>query len=562
MSSRRLRDVIASEEGKFWKVLSRNTVLSQNLINLDRRLLANYYKAQGFYDIKIKSNFAEINQEGIVNLTYSIDEGKRYIMNKISTNVAQTIDKKIFLPLNDIYNKYIGEYYSPFKIKKLLDEIDVIIDDNNLQFVEHNVQEIIDSEDNINVIFNIYEGEKVLVERINVIGNNVTDENVIRGELLLDEGDPYSKLSLDKSISELKDRRIFKTVKYDLKSGSKNNLKVIDILVEEQPTGEISAGAGVGTNGGTFAFNIKENNWAGTGKTLGFDIEIDQESLAGTFSYVDPNYNFLGNSLAYSLSSESNDKPDQGYENSIVSAGIRTSFEQFKDVRASLGLNASYDDLRTQGNASDALKKQDGTFNDLTATYGFSFDKRDRAFMPTSGSIINFSQSLPVYSDKPAISNLFKSSFYKTLSENLVGASKFYLSSINGLSDEDVRLSSRKGLSTKRLRGFKKGKIGPIDGNDHVGGNYAASLNLESNLPNLLPDSSNVDVSLFLDFGNVWGVDYDDTIDESNKIRSSTGLVAGWMSIKPLSLFFKTFQKLVQMKQSHLILTKGQLFKL
>ena len=107
------------------------------------------------------------------------------------------------------------------------------------------------------------------------------------------------------------------------------------------------------------------------------------------------------------------------------------------------------------------------------------------------------------------------------------------------MSDEDVRLSSRKGLSTKRLRGFKKGKIGPIDGNDHVGGNYAASLNLESNLPNLLPDSSNVDVSLFLDFGNVWGVDYDDTIDESNKIRSSTGVVAGWMSpLGPLSFVF------------------------
>ena len=195
--------------------------------------------------------------------------------------------------------------------------------------------------------------------------------------------------------------------------------------------------------------------------------------------------------------------------------------------------------MRTQDNASNALKKQSGTFNDLTASYGFSFDKRDRAFMPTSGSIINFNQSLPLYSDKPALSNIFTSSFYKTLNENVVGASKIYVSSINGLSNEDVRLSSRKGLSSKRLRGFKKGKIGPKDGKDHIGGNYAAALNLESNLPNLLPDSSNVDIGLFLDFGNVWGVDYDKSIDESSKIRSSTGLIAGWMSpLGPMSFVF------------------------
>ena len=174
---------------------SRNTSISENLINLDRRLLTNYYKAQGFYDIKIKSNFAEINKEGKVNLTYSIEEGKRYTINKISTNVDKTIDKKIFFPLNKIYKEYIGEYYSPFKIKKLLDEVDILIEDNNLQFIEHNVQEIIDNGENINLVFNIFEGEKVLVERINIIGKSVTDESVIRGELLLDEGDPYNKLN-------------------------------------------------------------------------------------------------------------------------------------------------------------------------------------------------------------------------------------------------------------------------------------------------------------------------------------------------------------------------------
>ena len=536
--SNRLRDVIASEEDKFWKVITKNTNLSENLIKLDVRLLSNYYKSLGFYDVKINSNLAEINMKGSADLIYSIDEGKRYTIKKISTNVDPVFDKNIFFPLNEVFQKYAGDYYSPFKIKKLLEELDELIDNNNLQFVEHNVQEVIEG-DTINIVLNVFEGEKTLVERINIIGNTVTNEDVIRGELIIDEGDPLTKLSLEKSISEIKARSIFKDVKYNVKDGNEKNLKIINIEVEEKPTGEISAGAGVGTNGGTFQVGIRENNWLGEGKSVSFDVEVDAESLSGTLAFLNPNYDFLGNSLNYSISSEQNDKPDQGYENSVIEGTIGTSFEQYKDVRVSLGLNASYDDLRTDDSASASLKKQSGNYNELAGQYGFTFDKRNRAFMPTSGSIISFGQDLPIYADKASISNFFTASAYKSLSENIVGASKFYLTTIDGLGSDEVRLSKRKGLSTRRLRGFEKNKVGPVDGNDHVGGNYAAALNLETNLPNLLPEATYTDISLFLDFGNVWGVDYDSNIDESNKIRSSTGVVASWMSpIGPLTFTF------------------------
>ena len=103
--------------------------------------------------------------------------------------------------MNKIYEKYIGEYYSPFKVKKILDDLDRLIDINNLQFVEHNVKEEIEGS-SINITLNVYEGEKTTVERINILGNSITDENVIRSELILDEGDPFSKLNLEKSISQ------------------------------------------------------------------------------------------------------------------------------------------------------------------------------------------------------------------------------------------------------------------------------------------------------------------------------------------------------------------------
>ena len=535
ISNRKLRDITASEEHKFWRVLTKNTNFSNSILDLDTRLITNFYKSSGFYDAKVTSKLAKIEDTGYINLTYIIDEGQRYRIKKISTNVDKVFDKDLFFSLNKEYEKYIGEYYSPFKIKKLLDNIDEIIDKNNLQFVEHNVQEEI-SDGNINVIFNIFEGEKKLVERINILGNYVTNEDVIRGELIIDEGDPYSKLNLDKSISKIKARNIFKSVKFDVSEGTNNDLKKIDISVEERATGEISAGAGIGTTGGSFAVGIKENNWLGSGKAISFDLEVDSESFTGSLNYVDPNYDFLGNSLNYSISSQTNDKPDQGYENSITSAGIGTSFEQYKDIFLTIGLNASHDDLRTTSSASTSLQKQKGTYNDISTNYGISFDSRDRVFNPTSGSVFTFGQSIPIYADKSYISNTLTTSRYKALNEDVIGVGKFFISAINGLGDDDVRLSKRKNLSSKRLRGFKRSKIGPVDNKDYIGGNYAAALNLETNLPNILPDSTNADVGFFLDFGNVWGVDYDSSLDDSNKLRSSTGFVANWMSpIGPMS---------------------------
>ena len=133
--------------------------------------------------------------------------------------------------------------------------------------------------------------------------------------------------------------------------------------------------------------------------------------------------------------------------------------------------------------------------------------------------------------------NTYIFSKYKSLSPDSLAAVKFYTSAINGLDDKDVRLSKRVSLPSSKLRGFKQ--VGPKDVKDYVGGNYAASTNLELSLPNLLPEDTNTDISLFLDFGSVWGVDYDSSVDDSSKIRSSTGINTSWMSpLGPMSFIF------------------------
>ena len=535
---RRLRDVIVSEEDKFWKFITRNTVLNEENIRLDKRLLKNYFKSLGYYDVQIISNSVELeNDKNLVVLNYNIDAGKRYRISKISTNIDPSIDKKAFINLSTQYEKIIGDYYSPFKIKKTLEFLDRLIDENDLQFIQHSVKESIDGS-NINITINIFENEKIFVERINVTGNTVTNENVIRSEFLLDEGDPFNNLKLKNTISELKARNIFGKVDYKVVDGSEKDTKIINITVEEKPTGEISAGAGIGSDGQSLMFSLRENNFLGRGVRLNTFASVNQDSFKGAFEVLNPNFNNSGNSVNFGVSSTTNDKPDSGYENSLIDLSAGTTFEQFKDVFLSAGFNLSSDKLTVLDNASENLKKQKGTFTDLSVSYGLTFDNRDRRFMPTSGTYSSFKQSLPVIGDAKTIKNTYQLSSYYTLSEEVIGAIKFYAQSINGLS-EDVRLSKRLTIPSNRLRGFETNKVGPQDGSDYIGGNYAAALNFEANLPKLLPESTNTDVNIFLDLANVWGVDYDSSLGRSNVLRSSVGVSGNWLSpIGPLSLTF------------------------
>jgi len=538
IKDKRLREVIASEEKKFWKFLSRNTFLNYNNIELDKRLLINYYKSLGYYDVQVLSNNAEISEENFTNLTYTINAGNRYRINKISTNVSSVLDKKLFLPLENNFTKIIGKYYSPFSVKKLLDELDLLITNNDLEFVEHSVNEILDNE-TIEIKINIYEGSKKLVEKIKIIGNTITNETVIRAEFLLDEGDPFNHLKLDQSIAKLKARNLFGVVKKTITDGSSKGQKIIEILVEEKPTGEISAGAGISTTGGSFAFNVTENNWLGKGIAVATNISVSKVTFTGGLRVTDPNYNFSGNSLNYFLSNTTNDQPNSGFRNNIISTGVGTTFEQYKNIYLSPTLSFNYDDLKVESSASDSLQKQKGTFSDLNLGYGISLDKRDRVYAPTNGYISSFNQSIPLYADSPFIKNTYAFSKYKSFSTSAIGNFKFYATAINGLNDKDIRLSKRVNLPSNKLRGFESGKVGPKDGKDYVGGNYAMASNFELSLPNLLPEATKTDISLFLDLGNVWEVDYDKTMDDSSKIRSSAGIVTSWISpVGPMNFVF------------------------
>ena len=540
IKDKKLLEVIASEEHKFWKFISNKVYLNKSLIDLDKRLLENYYRNQGYYRVKVLNSFAELNKEGSFRLIFNIDSGKKFFFNKFVLDLPEDYERSDFEKINKIFKKLSNEKYSLSKINLILSEIDRIASQRLYDFIDAEVQESILDENKIDFNFKIVDSEKFYIERINILGNFNTIEEVIRNQLIVDEGDPLNQLLYNKSIDNIKSLGIFKSVDSEIQKGSSENLKVVNLTVEEKPTGEISLGAGVGTAGSTIGGGIKEKNFLGKGINLDTNLELSEETIKGRFIYSRPNFNYSDNTLFTSLETSTTDNlTDFGYKVSSLGFSIGTSFEQYENLFFSPEISVSIEDLETNSTASSNLKKQEGTYDDFYFNYGLNYDMRDSNYKPTSGSKTSFFQNLPLISDSAELSNTLIFTQYKKLSDqsDMIGKASIYLKAINSLkSSEDVRISKRAQVPYKRLRGFQKGKVGPIENSDYIGGNYVSTLNLSTNLPTILSTVENIDFSYFIDIANVWGVDYDSSIDDANAIRSSTGIGLDLLTpIGPLS---------------------------
>ena len=522
----KLRDIITSQVAKPWKFISQNIYLNKDRVELDKRLLTRYYRNIGYYEIEIASSNVEYSEgQGFV-LTFSINAGKRYKFKKIYADIAPSLDKEAFLSLEKEFNKVIGEFYSQSKLTSILEKIDTLSEQKELQFINHGIFETLVG-DGVEVKINIYEDEKFTIERIDIVGNAVTNDDVIRGELLVDEGDPYSVLLLNKSINELRARNLFANIIKTVYEGSTPSQKIVKIDVQEKATGEISAGAGVGSDGTTFMFAVKENNWLGRGVSVDASVSVSAEKFYGSLALIDPNYNFSGNKVFTNLSLGSTDtEATTGFKSTKTGVALGTQFEQYENIFFAPSFDLSYEEITTSSTASTSVKNMAGTFTNLDFNYSIVSDQRNQSYGTTDGYRMQFAQGLPLILDSAALSNVFKINSYHALSDNIVGQLKFQARSIHGLNDEDVRLSKRLYIPKARLRGFETLKTGPKDGKQYVGGNYQTALGFEVQLPNLLPEATKTDISMFVDTANVWSVDYNSLLGDSNKLRSSVGIAA------------------------------------
>ncbi len=527
---KKLKRIIVSEEYKFWKFISGKKFLNENLIQFDERLLKNFYLNKGYYNVEINSSYAKLIDTGEFELIFNIDAQNRFYFGDIVLNLPDDFDRNNFEKLTKLFKKVKGEKYSIDIIENILEEIDQVTLEEQFESVSASVLESL-TENNINLTFNIEKIEKLIVEKINILGNNITRENVIRNQFEIDEGDPYNEILTKKTINNIKSLRFFKTVTSEVVEGSSKESKIINISVEEKATGEISAGAGFGSNGASFMFGLKENNYLGKGLRVETNALIKEDSIKGVFSITNPNYNNTDKSVYFATEiSEVDRLTENGYKTNKQGFTFGTNFEYLKDFNLGVGTSNYFEKIETNTTASTRQKKQQGNYYDSFLDLSFDYDKRNKKFQTNDGFRSRYFVDLPLISKTSSLSNTYNYQYYTELYENNVTNFSVFLKSVESIKNKDVKLSERVFLPSSKLRGFEFGKVGPKDGNDFIGGNYAAAVNFTSTIPQLLENSQNIDFIFFVDVANIWGVDYDASIDDKSKIRSSLGIGMDWLT--------------------------------
>ena len=533
---KKLKNIIISEEYKFWKFITGKKYLQEQMVEIDKRLLKNFYLNQGYYNVKINTSFAKLIKNDEFEIIFNIDPGKKIIFNELKIVLPDNFAKDNYTNLENLFGELKGRKYSINSVEKILDEIDKITLQEEFKTSKAFIKENI-NENKLNIDFIIEEADKFFVEKINIFGNNITRENVIRNQLELDEGDPFSEILTNKSENNIKSLNFFKTVKTQVLEGEKLDSKIINIEVEEKATGEIQAGAGAGTEGGTVFFGIKENNYLGKGLNVDANASLSAERFKGVLSITNPNFKNSDKSTFVNLQAIEIDQLSSfGYKTNKTGFEIGTNFEYLEDFRLGLYTSTFVEKIETDATASTRQKAQTGNYLDTFVKFNFDLDKRNQKFRTSDGYRSSYSINIPLVSDTNTLTNSYNYKIYSELYENNISSFSLLLKSATSITGDDVKLTERLSIPSRRLRGFERGKIGPRDGADFIGGNYLSAINFQSTIPKIFDNSQSLDAIIFFDAANVWGVDYDSSINDGSEIRSSIGIGVDWLTaVGPLN---------------------------
>ena len=532
---KKLKSVILSEEYKAWKFLSGKKFLNESMIEYDKRLLKNFYLNKGYYNVIINSSFAKMMNDQEFELIYNIEANPKLFFGELKLNLPNDFSESNYRIIDKFFKKYENEHYSLFRVENILEKIEEITIYEQYESINASVKEKIVG-NKINITFNIEEIEKAYIERINIFGNNITRESVIRNQITIDEGDPFNRILYTKSLNNIRSLNFFEDVVGEIKDGNELNSKIINITVTEKPTGEIFAGVGTGTGGSNVSLGVKEKNYLGRGVTVDSNLSLSETKVKGKLSVSNPNYKNSDKSLSLSLESQILDRlSSSGYKSNVTGFSLGTNFEYLDDLRFGLSSRNLIEKISVDSNASTRQKTQEGNYVDSFIGLDFFYDKRNQKFQTTDGFFSNYGLDLPVLSDTNTLMNSYNYKIFKEFYENNVSTLSLLLKASNSMTGDNIKLSERLYIPGRKLRGFEPGKVGPKDQGDYIGGNYISTINATTTVPKLLENVQNVDVVMFADVGNIWGVDYNSALD-SDDIRSSIGIALDWITpVGPLT---------------------------
>jgi outer membrane protein insertion porin family len=512
-----LRDVVVTKESEWYKFLTSNDNYDPDRIEYDREQLRKHYRNRGFYDFRIISAVAELapDKNGFA-VTYSLDEGPKYKFGKL------TVDTDLKKLNGDILRMLLpiqeGQIYEDKRIEDATDALTFAAGAAGFAFVDIRPRYVPNkATKTVDVVFEVKEGPRVYVERIDIVGNVRTLDPVVRRELRLTEGDAFNRVLVDRSKNQVKGLGFFKDVEIEELPGSAPDRTILKVKVTEQPTGELSFSAGYSSlDKVVLDLGITERNFRGRGQSVRAQVSMGSMRQQVDFSFTEPR--FLDRDLRAGLdlfSYKYNFSQYSGYDTASTGMGVRLGFPLTQNASMSTRYNLRSDDVVVQAglcgiSVSILLCDQAGSRITSLVGYSYRWDRRNDPIKPTRGFSVDVQQDFAgVGGDVKYLKTETNADWYHGFTPSIIFSASLSSGYIFSYGNDSIRINDRFYKGGNTFRGFQTAGIGPrnLTYNDALGGQAYAIGSLELTLPTGLPEQYGIKAALFSDFGTLGMLD-------------------------------------------------------
>ncbi len=541
-----LRDKIATKESRWYRFLTTDDTYDPDRLTFDRELLRRFYLSRGYVDFRVISAVAELTRDrsGFF-ITFTVDEGKRYRLGDVE--IESKLRDLDVAALKDKITTVKGEWYDAQKVEKTIQKLTDSIGSQGYAFVD--VRPKVDRDRKnliVNLTYQIGEGPRVFVERININGNFRTLDEVIRREFRLVEGDAFNTAKLRRSEQRIRNLGFFDKVDIKTREGSAPDKAIIDVDVSEQSTGELTFGVGLSSLEGPVAdVSMRERNLLGRGQDLKLSFSISGRRQQVDLSFTEPYFLDREVAAGFDVFRRKVDVTDQGtFDRDSLGFVLRAGYPVTDTIRHSVRYSARRDKItNVDDSASIFIKAQEGSNTTSSIGQTISLDKRDSTIKPTEGYIVQLKQDIAgLGGNVRYLRNVLTGRYYYPFSPKWIGSVSGNVGNIVGLFGKDVRLNDRFFIGGTRLRGFNTAGIGPRDAatNDALGGNTFATASVQLSFPLGFPAEFDVTGRTFIDAGTLTGLDETGAgiLDEAS-LRAAGGFGISYVSpFGPINIDF------------------------
>lgn len=549
-SDRRLRQILQTKQAGILHGLIQSDTFVPEKLEIDKQLLKDFYLSRGYVDVQVLDASGDLSRERNAGfVTYTIREGRSFNVGKVS--VASAVDGVDAAEFEKAMRLRPGVTYSPSVVEANVTRMEDLALKKGLNFIRVDPRITRnDGDGTLDVQFVVTRGDRIFVERIDIEGNTTTLDQVIRRQFKTVEGDPFNPREIKQAAERIRALGFFKNANVDAQQGSGPDQVVVNVDVEEQPTGSLTFGASYGASAG-FGLNISlsETNFLGRGQGLNLSIGTATDNIDSGITFTEPA--FLGRDVRFSFSANyrTQEYSETYYDTQSLSISPSLEFPLAENSRLQLRYKLFQDRVyNVDTNSSQVLKDEETVGDPIGSSLGYtySYDIRGKSLTPGAGLVFRFSQDFAGAGGEVnyASTNVQALAERKILKEEVTIRAIFEGGAIVSFGDYDTRITDRFTGSGK-IRGFDRSGLGPRDltatNNDALGGNYFAVARFEAEFPLGLPTEYGIKGGAFLDVGSVWGLDNNlgGAIDDSLHIRSSIGLSLFWDTpIGPLRFNF------------------------